>query len=250
MLNVLAFFAHPDDETMFCGGTLAYLARQGAEVRYLSATRGEGGELGEPPVCPRKELGRVREAELRCAVRALGGAGLNFLEYQDPEVGPENVLYPFTADHEVLTAELLEHVLELQPEVVFTHGRLGEYGHPAHVIAHRGMMDAVGLLEENQPVVYTIFRERDQARHPERERLEGPDLKLDISPTLEDKIAAARCHRSQHALFLRNAALRAGHPLTLPELISGREDLVREDYPGDPPGNQGIEHLVKPLLLA
>ena len=41
-MNVLAFFAHPDDETMLCGGTLAILARHGAAVHYLCATRGEG----------------------------------------------------------------------------------------------------------------------------------------------------------------------------------------------------------------
>lgn len=249
MLNVLAFYAHPDDETMFCGGTLAYLARRGAAVHYLSATRGEGGELGEPPVGPREELGRIREAELRCAVRALGGVGVDFLAYQDPEVGPDNVLYPFTKDLETLTAELLEKLLDLQPEIVFTHGRLGEYGHPAHVLAHRGIMNAVGLLEENQPVVYAVYRERDQARHPDAEPLEEPDLRLDISPTKEEKIAAARCHRSQQALFLRNAALRAGRPVTLPELISSREDLVRVRYPGEPAGHPGIEHIVQPLLL-
>ena len=46
-MNILAFFAHPDDETMLCGGTLALLAQNGASVHYLCATRGEGGELGE-----------------------------------------------------------------------------------------------------------------------------------------------------------------------------------------------------------
>jgi LmbE family N-acetylglucosaminyl deacetylase len=111
------------------------------------------------------------------------------------------------------------------------------------------MLDAVGLLEENQPVVYAVYRERDQARHPDAEPLEEPDLRLDISPTKEEKIAAARCHRSQQALFLRNAALRAGRPVTLPELISSREDLVRVRYPGEPAGHPGIEHIVQPLLL-
>jgi len=50
-VNVLAFFAHPDDETMLAGGILALLSRGGAQVHYLCATRGEGGEVGEPPVC-------------------------------------------------------------------------------------------------------------------------------------------------------------------------------------------------------
>ncbi len=61
-MRVLAFFAHPDDETILIGGTLALLARLGAEVHYLIATRGEGGEVGGPPVCERSQLGLVRSA--------------------------------------------------------------------------------------------------------------------------------------------------------------------------------------------
>ena len=66
---------------MFCGGTLALLAKQGAAVNYLCATRGEGGELGEPPVCARDELGHARQGEMACAVKALGGRQLVFLDY-------------------------------------------------------------------------------------------------------------------------------------------------------------------------
>ena len=63
MFNVLAIFVHPDDETMLVGGTLALLARSGAAVHYLSARRGEGGELGEPPLTTQENLGKVRETE-------------------------------------------------------------------------------------------------------------------------------------------------------------------------------------------
>jgi LmbE family N-acetylglucosaminyl deacetylase len=82
-MNILAFFAHPDDETILIGGTLALLARSGARVHYLSATRGEGGEVGEPPLC--------REAKLA----AQSGNGLccqepreqpTFFDYIDPWV--------------------------------------------------------------------------------------------------------------------------------------------------------------------
>ena len=47
-MKALAFFAHPDDETMLAGGTLALLAHSGVGVHYLIATSGEGGEAGEP----------------------------------------------------------------------------------------------------------------------------------------------------------------------------------------------------------
>ena len=81
MTKVLTIIAHPDDETMLSGGALALLARAGAEVHYLCATRGEGGEVGEPPVSTRQQLGAVREQEMRCAVDNLGGAGVDFLDY-------------------------------------------------------------------------------------------------------------------------------------------------------------------------
>lgn len=71
-MQIVCFTAHPDDETVFAGGTLALLAGGEADVRVLCATRGEGGEMGEPPICLRAELGPKREGELRCAARALG----------------------------------------------------------------------------------------------------------------------------------------------------------------------------------
>ena len=86
-MNILAFFAHPDDETLLVGGTLALLARQGLQVHYLCATRGEGGELGEPPQCTRQELGDVCEQEIVRAVQALGGRSLTFLGHVDPTIG-------------------------------------------------------------------------------------------------------------------------------------------------------------------
>jgi len=64
-MNALAVFAHPDDETMLCGGTLALLAKEGWKVHYLCATRGEGGEVGDPPVCSIEDLvGQVSVPEV------------------------------------------------------------------------------------------------------------------------------------------------------------------------------------------
>ncbi len=69
---LLAVFAHPDDETFRCGGTLALLARHGVRVYLLTATRGEGGSCGDPPLCRPENLGGWREKELACACRVLG----------------------------------------------------------------------------------------------------------------------------------------------------------------------------------
>jgi len=65
--RALAVLAHPDDEVFRCGGTPALLARRDIRVHLLTATRGEAGSCGEPPLCTPEELP---------AVRGLGGAGI------------------------------------------------------------------------------------------------------------------------------------------------------------------------------
>jgi LmbE family N-acetylglucosaminyl deacetylase len=94
-LVLLAVFAHPDDETFRPGGTLALLARQGVQVYLLTATRGEAGSCGDPPVCRPEELPVVRERELRCACAALGIEPPHILDYPDgrlSDVDPEAVV--------------------------------------------------------------------------------------------------------------------------------------------------------------
>ena len=121
-MNILAFFAHPDDETVFAGGALALLAGKGAQVHYLCATRGEGGETGEPSLCTQAELGEVREQELLCAVQALGGRSLTFLGYTDPRVGPEEELYPYTQDLTFLAGQVAATMRQFQADVLISHG--------------------------------------------------------------------------------------------------------------------------------
>ena len=154
-MNILAFFAHPDDETVFAGGALALLAGKGAQVHYLCATRGEGGETGEPPLCTQAELGEVREQELLCAVQALGGRSLTFLGYIDPRVGPEEELYPYTQDLTFLAGQVAATMRQFQADVLISHGSRGEYGHPAHLLTHRASRIAVeSLYAEESDAAY------------------------------------------------------------------------------------------------
>ena len=63
MASILAVSAHPDDETLFAGGTLAMYAEKGHRVFILETTRGQGGEVGEPPLTTRENLAAFRELE-------------------------------------------------------------------------------------------------------------------------------------------------------------------------------------------
>jgi len=234
-LTILAFFAHPDDETMFLGGTFAFLANQGAKVHFICATRGEGGERGDPPICAWDELGRVREQELVCAVKVLGGASLRFAGYQDPEVGPDGELYPFTDNLEKIASELQEQINRLNPQVIITHGPGGEYGHPAHIQAHQAMMLALDTLDSFRPAVYApswLSRETGVFTPT-------PAFLVDITPWKEQKTKAVLCHKSQHGLFLRHGAARAGRPVTVPEIIRCQEALC-QIHPAE--GNNQQDH--------
>ena len=230
-LRVLALFAHPDDETMLAGGTLALLARQGAAVFYLCATRGEGGENGDPPLCALEELGSIREQEMRCAVQALGAAGLEFLEYIDPRVGPENTLYAYADDENRLAGQVRETILRLRIDAVITHGSNGEYGHPAHMLTHRAARLAVETLGERAPLLYSsnaCFPDHPKPRLANKD--DDAHLVLDIASTLAQKTAAAICHATQHALFVRNASKEAGRVMRVEEVIVSLESLHRH-YP-------------------
>lgn len=220
-LRILAFFAHPDDETMFLGGTLAFLAQRGAEIHYLCATRGEGGEMGDPPICSRDELGKVRENELRCAVKVLGGKSVQFLGYQDPLVGPDNELYPFSDDTDQVAEEVREVILAFKPQVILTHGPGGEYGHPAHIQAHQALKSALSGIGYPAVSIYApAWFSRETGKFtPET------GLQVDVSPWKEKKSEAIQCHRSQHGLFLRHNSARAGRPVTIPEIVKTKEAL-------------------------
>ena len=155
MNSVLIIGAHPDDETMLAGGVIALLVERGVDVHILCATRGEGGEAGDPPLCALSELGAVREAELRCAAQALGVRSLHLLNYVDPRVGPDEELFPFEADFNTLAAEVQQTIRQVDADVVISHGPEGEYGHPAHQLMHRAVHAAVERLDPT-PVFYSF----------------------------------------------------------------------------------------------
>jgi LmbE family N-acetylglucosaminyl deacetylase len=227
-MDFLAFFAHPDDETILSGGTLALLARQGGRVHYASATRGEGGEVGEPPLCSPEELGAVRARELACAVEALGGASLTFLGYTDPRTGLGEELFAFTRDLPGLVENLLVLIRRLAPQAVFTHGTNGEYGHPAHILMNQAARQAVLALGLAAPVVYAVSP--SFPRHP-KPRLANQDdpahLVIDVNTVMGQKNRAARCHKTQNALFVRRSSKKAGRPVTLSEVLMPVEGLHR-----------------------
>jgi LmbE family N-acetylglucosaminyl deacetylase len=125
-LRLMCVLAHPDDESLGTGGTLARYSREGVETYVVSATRGERGRYGDAD--PRPELhvvGQAREAELRAAAEVLGVREVTFLDYIDGDLD--------LADPQEATAKIAAELRRVRPHVVITFGPDGAYGHPDHI---------------------------------------------------------------------------------------------------------------------
>lgn len=204
MATILAIAAHPDDETMFIGGALAKYAAEGHAVVVLMTTRGEGGEVGEPPLATPETLGAVREAEVRAACAALGVAEVRFLPFVDPrmaEIG--GTVHHIDAPLELFADAIRVQLEQLQPEVVLTHGSNGEYGHPQHIYTHRATQLALASLARRLTLATWGAWYPESTHAWALNRDDAADLVLDVTPWLAAKIAAAECHHTQHALFRR-----------------------------------------------
>lgn len=250
--KILAFFAHPDDETILSGGIFALLAREGFEIYFLSATRGEGGEVGEPPISTQEKLGDLREEEMKCAVEELGGVRVDFLDYVDPLIGENDELHAYTEDIETLVLELKGYIHGLEPYAIFTHGSNGEYGHPAHLITHQSCVEAVDRLIIKKPIVYGVSAFFDGHMKPRvANKDDHADLIVDIESVFENKYKAAMCHKSQNALFVRRSSREAGRQLSVREVLMRTESLHRfspklTDVPEDEIMNALQPYIISP----
>lgn len=125
-LKLLAVLAHPDDESLGFGGTLAKYAAEGIETYLVTATRGERGRFGSlgksgDPA----EVGRVREMELRAAAAVLGLHEVVLLSYPDGAVDQ--------VESAIAIRDIVSQIRRIRPHVVVTFGPEGAYGHPDHI---------------------------------------------------------------------------------------------------------------------
>jgi LmbE family N-acetylglucosaminyl deacetylase len=125
-LKLMCILAHPDDESLGFGGTLAKYGAEGVETYLVTATRGERGWMGPPKEYPGlEELGRIRESELEQAIQILGIKEQYFLDYIDGELD--------AADPAAVIPQLVAFLRRIRPDVVATFDPNGAYGHPDHI---------------------------------------------------------------------------------------------------------------------
>jgi N-acetyl-1-D-myo-inositol-2-amino-2-deoxy-alpha-D-glucopyranoside deacetylase len=208
--TVMAVLAHPDDEALACGGTLARLAEDGARVVIVCASRGELGSLSDPALVTGRDLAAVRAEELEASARVLGASEVVQLGHADGCLRWSDGLEP----------ELGALIARYRPGAVITFDADGLYWHPDHIGVHERTTAAVGGLGPAAPRLYYVsmppgaMRAVVDAAHgrggaPDGGGLWGisPDafgdkapaatLRVDVGPWIERKLAAIRCHRTQ-----------------------------------------------------
>lgn len=174
--RLLLVHAHPDDETLWTGGTIARYATAGVQVTLVTCTLGEQGEvlpaeLRGLAADRADQLGGYRVGELRAACAALGVTDQRFLggigRWRDSGMVTEpggRASTPADLDSRAFAAgELTEQVdalvailAELRPQVVVSYGPDGGYGHPDHVRAHQVTMAAVAQVPEVVRVFWAV----------------------------------------------------------------------------------------------
>lgn len=229
--TLLVATAHPDDESMGPGGTIARYAAEGARVVLVCATRGEAGKPGDPPLCSRDELPRVRTAELRQAAAVLGIAEVHCLGYPDGCLAE--------ADETEAAAAVASHILAAGAEVVVTLPPGGISGHRDHraicrfteLAFHQARQAGRGRPE--RLYYWTLRPERfgpgfDLAPVHPLDR--AVTAEIDVAAFVETKIAAIRCHRTQHLSWER---VFRGFPADVRQAL-GRETFYRAFPPVGP----------------
>ena len=166
--RLLLVHAHPDDETINNGATMALYADLGAEVTLVTCTRGEEGEILVPELAhyaatAEDSLGTHREGELAAAMSALGVRDFRFLgsperKFRDsgmmgtePNQRPD-AFWNIPIDEAQLY--LMRIIDEVKPHVMITYDEFGGYGHPDHIQAHRVAMSAAEKSSWQIPKIY------------------------------------------------------------------------------------------------
>ncbi len=221
MATAVFFHAHPDDEAIATGGTMAKAAAAGPRVVLVVATKGEHGEVAENYLDEGEQLWERRVRETEDAAKALGVDRVEFLGYVDSGMidMPENEAPEsfWQADVEEAARRLATILREEQADVLTAYDPNGNYGHPDHIQVHRVGVRAAELAGVKKVYENTIDRDyvielmakaRDFGMEIPEEPVETFDLGMpgdtittvvDVRDQLEAKKAAMRAHASQIA---------------------------------------------------
>ena len=221
MATLVCFHAHPDDECIATGGTMARAAADGHRVVLVIATKGEHGEVPDGFLGHEEELWQRRVVETQASADILGAQRVEFLGYVDsgmmgtPENDKDGSFW--TADVEEAARRLAQILRDERADVLTIYDDHGGYGHPDHIQVHRVGVRAAELA--GTPKVFQATMNRDHLIEGMRQRAgdlpegtEMPDIEnaadfgspeaiitaaVDVSDYLEHKRKAMQAHASQ-----------------------------------------------------
>jgi LmbE family N-acetylglucosaminyl deacetylase len=183
--TLVSFHAHPDDEAIPTGGTLAKAAKDGHRVVLVFGTKGEHGEVDDGFLDPGESLAERREQETRRSAEILGASRVEFLGYVDsgmmgtPENHAPNSFWQ--ADLDEAAGRLAAILTEENADVLTIYDDHGVYGHPDHIQVHRVGVRAAELAGTGR--VYESTANRDAIVGGLREARDmGVELPGDLDP--------------------------------------------------------------------
>jgi LmbE family N-acetylglucosaminyl deacetylase len=216
----MCVLAHPDDESLGTGGTLAKYAGEGVATYVVTATRGERGRFDDTGTSPGPEIvGRTREAELRAAAKVLGVREVSLLDYLDGDLNRVDVTDA--------TNKIAEHIGRIQPHVVVTFDPFGAYGHPDHIAISQFTAAAIARAADVHRVskfYYFVNGERKWAAYQAafktltstvngtvRAAIAWPDWSItttvDAGDVWQTVWRAVQCHKTQMSVYKNVAKL-------------------------------------------
>jgi LmbE family N-acetylglucosaminyl deacetylase len=226
-LTLMAVHAHPDDEVISTGGTLARFAQEGIRTVIVTCTDGSqgfgpGGVLPGQPGHDLDAVAATRRHELNRSCEALGVSHLETLGYRDSGMagwaGNDEPAAFCNASVDEPAAAVADLIRRYEPQVLITYDANGGYGHPDHIQAHRVATAAVALAGGVSRTYHTARSQRQAERLAELRRRLQPDRPgrppramprgvpeeritavIDTRPYLAQKRAALLAHASQLA---------------------------------------------------
>jgi LmbE family N-acetylglucosaminyl deacetylase len=160
------FHAHPDDEVIATGGTMAKMASEGHRVVLVTATRGELGEMPEGMLQNAQTVSEIRERELEASCRSLGVSRGEFLGYKDSGMAGEPTNDDpdcfWQADLEEASRRLATILRDEAADVLTVYDEHGVYGHPDHIQVHRVGVRAAQIA--GTPSVFLSTQNRDRVQ--------------------------------------------------------------------------------------
>ncbi|MGQ0824972.1 MAG: PIG-L family deacetylase [Actinomycetota bacterium] len=253
--TLVTFHAHPDDEAIATGGTMARAKVEGHRVVLVVATRGELGEPGPNTLGDGEALADRRVAETLAAAEILGVDRVEFLGYHDSGMSGEptnDAPGAFAAAPIEEAAARLARILEEEhADVLTTYDENGGYGHPDHIQVNRVGRRAGELARTTCVLEATINREHflrlmaanpealesiaEEERPTEVETLGVPEAQITTFVDVRDHIAAKRAAMSAHASQIGPESFFLAMPDDVFRESFGYEWFIRT---GAPPGTR------------